>query len=323
MHLKVQSLIWASMLLEPIASVGHAHSGGRESPFEIWSMRSDGSDWIKLSDNAPLNATDPAWSPDGLQIVYGLLTQKADIFIMGIDGSDRPEVREVIVNPTINAPRGFAWSPDGAQIAFSANILEQSGRMTEDDILVVSTDASKMTNLTNSPSSSDWSPSWSPDGSKIVFVSGRSGNLDIYLMNIDGSEVHNLTNSLHHERSPCWSPDGNHIAYVSDQDGSNDVFVMGSNGSNPTNLTKCAGQDSYPHWSPDGTGIAFGSNRNGHWDIYLMDTHGSTLIRLTAESSDDYSPRWSPSGDQICFVSNREQEIFVRLPEWIRSALGN
>ena len=82
-------------------------------------------------------------------------------------------------------------------------------------------DGSNQTRLTYTPSK-DYSPSWSPDGSKIAFSSSRDGNYEIYVMDADGSNQTNLTNNSANDSGPSWSPDGSKIAFSS----SRDVYIM-------------------------------------------------------------------------------------------------
>jgi hypothetical protein len=75
-------------------------------------------------------------------------------------------------------------------------------------------DGSNQTRLTQDPAG-DWSPAWSPDGSRIVFQSDRDGNADIYVMHADGSNQTRLTRHAAGDWSAAWSPDGNRIAFES------------------------------------------------------------------------------------------------------------
>ena len=117
----------------------------------------------------------------------------------------------------------------------------------------------------------DFSPSFSPDGRHIAFVSHADDN-EIYVMGSDGSNPRRLTDDPSDDRSPSWSPDGHHIAFVSERDGNREIYVMDWDGSNPTRLTDDPSDDWRPSWSPDGRRIAFVSERDGNFELYVMDS---------------------------------------------------
>ena len=77
--------------------------------------------------------------------------------------------------------------------------------MANFEIYVVNADGSGLTRLT-SDSADDFSPAWSPDGSRIAFASDRDGNPDVYVINTDGSGITRLTNNLASDLHPSWSP---------------------------------------------------------------------------------------------------------------------
>src|SRR6059058_5568599 len=161
-------------------------------------------------------------------------------------------------------------------------------------------DGSGQTNLTNSVTSNNTNPSWSPDGSRIAFQSDRNGDDEIYSMNSDGSGTPtNLTQDPSaQDFSPSWSPDGAKIAFTkSTFQAGLDVYVVSADGSGQqTNLTASdSSENKEPSWSPDGGRIAFVSNRAGDDDIWLMNaTDGSSPQQLTANPATDFAPAWSP-----------------------------
>jgi len=195
--------------------------------------------------------------------------------------------------------------PTGSALAFVRNISSNL------EIALV-TGNSLPRDLTNNAAADD-SPAWSPDGTKIAFVTGRDGNREIYLMNPDGSGQVNLTNSPAFESTPVWSPDGSRIAFVSDRDGNLEIYAMNTDGSGQVNLTGSPADESSPVWSPDGTRIAFVSGRDGNQEIYVMNADGSGQIDLTGNPGMDASPVWSPDGRRIAFVSARDGNAEIYL----------
>jgi len=183
-----------------------------------------------------------------------------------------------------------------SKIAFEANV---GGKC---QIYVMDSDGKNQTRLTENKAH-DKSPVWSPDGTKIAFVSmrGKDSKTQIYVMDSDGKNETRLTENESYDNSPTWSPDGKKIAFASRGDESNvDIYVMDSDGKNQTRLTENMMQNNSPTWSPDGTKIAFASDRdinNNHsyiYQIYVMDPDGKNQTRLTDSKLGYHNPAWSP-----------------------------
>ena len=215
-----------------------------------------------------------------------------------------------------------------------ARIAFVSGRDGNPEIYVMNNDGSNQQNLTNNPAS-DHSPSWSPDGKRIVFVSDRDEHVrdgihgrptyEIYVMDTDGGNQQNLTNHHAWDGSPSWSPDSKRIVFVSDRDQGRDdphnyeIYVMNADGSKSKNLTNSPNEDRYPSWSPDGKRIVFSSSREGHfrnilritYEIYVMDADGGNEQRLTENRNNDWDPSWSPDGKRIAFSSDTKGDVRI------------
>jgi hypothetical protein len=198
-----------------------------------------------------------------------------------------------------------------ASIAYQSRGAGQS----EWSLYLMNSDGSNRTALTEGQAGFLSPASWSPDGSRIAFVSDREGNPNIWVIDSDGGNLVNLTQHEDKDHSPAWSPDGEWIAFASVRDSLYwELYLMRPDGSDVQRLTWWEdASDLSPSWSPDATRLAFATKRDGNWEIYVMDRDGGNLTRLTDDPSDDTNPAWSPDGSRIAFESTREgyAEIYV------------
>lgn len=224
----------------------------------------------------------------------------SNVYITKLDGSE-----------PINLTKGFGiseesdpiWSPDGTKIAYLKSSFSNWEDFFVDDIYVMNANGSEQTNITNHPAR-DWYPSWSADGSQIVFASNRENDVEqIFVVNADGTNLQQLTFGENESRFPVWSPDGTQIAFESNWK----LSVMNSDGSNVRQLDSTGTcYQCYPNWSPDGTKIAFlkdadDSELNSWTQIFVVNTDGSNLEQLTQEKMLHDRPAWSPDGSRIAF----------------------
>ena len=142
------------------------------------------------------------------------------------------------------------------------------------------------------PETAEFGPRWSPDGSKILFISDRTGNNEIFVMNPDGSDITQITQSEGNKNWAEWSPDGRRIAYSYE----GDIYLINADGDpeSVVRLTSDGKKNRAPSWSPDGRRIVFSSQRSGNWDLWVVNTDGSGLTQLTDDEFVDLYPNWGP-----------------------------
>lgn len=167
-----------------------------------------------------------------------------------------------------------------------------------------------------------YGPSFSPDGSRIVFSSvgddgdvsdtvGASG-LDVYVMAADGSARHRLVDG-DEDVSPAWSPDGEQIAFVrgGGGDGTGRIFAIDPDGGSASALVEHDGPatDGDPAWSPDGTQLAFvRTEPDGLSHLMIADADGSNARSMLERSEVLGSPSWSPDGTMLVFTVGKGGE---------------
>jgi Tol biopolymer transport system component len=283
-----QSSVWASNngLL--------AFRSDRDGEPDVFTLDPATSTATELTAGSGAAELQPAWSPEGDRIAFvrrAGITGRADLFVMTAGGGGRTRLTSTPV-----PERDPSWAPSGTGIVYSA----RTGPGEPFRIFVANADGSGREQLTTqSAGSADRSPVWSPDGSRIAFVSNRDGGFpELYLTNADGTGVARLTNNSLIDANPSWSPDGMRLVFERCcKNGTFDLFTIDVTTRVEQNLTvSTTHQDFDPAWSPDGTRIAFASFEigQGNIDIWVMNADGSAPVRLTQAAGPDLSPDWQP-----------------------------
>ncbi|HEY3047215.1 MAG TPA: Tol-Pal system beta propeller repeat protein TolB [Polaromonas sp.] len=147
------------------------------------------------------------------------------------------------------------------------------------------------------------SPSWSPDGSQLAYVSFESRKPVIYSHDVATGKRRLLANFKGSNSAPAWSPDGKQLVATLSREGGSQIYAIGLNGGEPRRLTQSSSIDTEPTYSPDGRFIYFVSDRGGAPQIYRMSPTGGSPERVTFTGSYNISPAISPDGRWLAYVS--------------------
>ena len=147
------------------------------------------------------------------------------------------------------------------------------------------------------------SPSWSPSGGQLAYVSFESRKPVVYIHDVSTGKRRVIANFRGSNSAPGWAPDGQSLAVTLSRDGGSQLFVIDANGGEPRRLTQSAGIDTEPVFSPDGTAIYFVSDRGGAPQIYRMPASGGPANRVTFNGTYNISPALSPDGRWLTYIS--------------------
>lgn len=145
------------------------------------------------------------------------------------------------------------------------------------------------------------SPEWSPEGSKLAYVTFENKKAQIVVHDIRSGSRRVVAALQGHNGAPAFSPDGSRIAFASNQDGELNIYVVGSGGGEPSKLTSNAGNNTEPSWSPDGSTIYFTSDRAGAPQVYRMNSSGGAASPMGGRGS--YNAKVSSDGKNLIMIA--------------------
>jgi Tol biopolymer transport system component/DNA-binding winged helix-turn-helix (wHTH) protein len=291
---------------------------------------------------------DPAFSPDGRSVAFvrALAGSVADVFVAPVAGGRA--VRRTFDNADLE---GITWSPDGESIVFSSNrggiyslwtvgaaggsprFLAGGGTKIKHpsasragsviayeswiyDVNLWAIPASgagaAARPLTSTTDEWNYAPAFSPDGSRIAFVSTRSGQPEIWVMGRGGDGAFRAASLAGAQVGPpAWSPDGHRLVFSGRPEGQADLYVADVSGGPLRRLTADPGDEVAPSWSRDGRWIYFSSRRTGDWEIWRIPAGGGEESRVT--SGGGIGGREGPDGRTLYF-SRAEVAGLFRMP---------
>ncbi len=281
--------------------------------------------------------TTPRFSPDGKSLAFLRVSanQKQELFVVPVTGGEPRQL--TFDDATIHS---LAWSADGRMIyfvSFRGSNLASVWRVPAvgGEPEIVSIGGSIITNLSVSPdgktlafvetaqnvdvwrvmadgkpakrliasTNNEHNPQFSPDDSRIVFLSDRTGKYEIWTADADGKNPRRITDTPFEIGSPRFSPDGLQIAFFAKDGETSNIFTISAEGGAARQLTTEKSRNILPAWSADGRWIYFTSNRAGEMNIWKMPAGGGQAVQITKGGAFQSAP--APNGKTV-FYSKTE-----------------
>lgn len=290
-----------------------AFSSTRSGTSQIYLSDLDGQH-VSLITNMPQGACQPAWSPDGMRLVFVspckgpyILGQdpakNTSLYIINVDGSNLTAIPSVS-----GGDFEPAWSPDGTRIAFTSL---RDGNMQVYILTLADQSFKRLTipSIFGSDSSTEArQPSWSPAGDQLVLAVRRLGAYQIWAISDTGQDAQQLVRSGQElwDYYPVWSEDGKTIIFTERRAGAialpwqMSIRYQNRVASAPTRLDLGTLPIEHAAISSDGLWLAVqGRDVSGNTDIYYMAVTGAESTRLTNNKGQDFDPVWRPIGNPI------------------------
>jgi len=247
------------------------------------------------------NATFPGSNGRIAFAAFDPTAEKAFIYAIRSDGSDEQQLTTV----DSGSPD---WSPDGSKIAF--DFLASDGctdTACEVELGIMNADGSGFVQLTSGDPFFRFSPSWSPDGTKLVF--GRFDGIWTVDAATGANETQVTDNPYIEDRSPTWSPDGQWIAFTRVRHQAKReqtaIFAVHPDGSGLYRVTNWGDNADSPDWAPDGSRIAYNTKGTNAAPSRIAtikpDGTGMTDVVKSTDEADFHEPSWSPDGTKLTF----------------------
>jgi dipeptidyl aminopeptidase/acylaminoacyl peptidase len=266
--------------------------------------------------------TSPAWSPDGLTLVYSM---QGSLWRQAVDS-------DAAVQLTAGAAYDYQpdWSPDGKRILFT--------RYRDDamELQLLDVETGRVVQLT-SDGAVNLEPRWSPDGSRIAFVStSGTGRFHVFIGALDNVSLsasplveeresaveRYYYSSFDHELSPSWSPDGREVLYISNPEvpyGTGGIWrhPLDTQAEPVLVQSEETSWRARPDWSPDGKRVIYASYLGRQWhQLWAVAVEGhAEPFPLTYGEFDIASPRWSPDGQKIAYIANESGNTELRVQD--------
>lgn len=295
----------------------------------IWMVAADGSRAPWQFTTNPQSASSPRWSPDGRSLAFISARPSADagpqeqprpqVYVLSLDGGEARRVTNLK-----NGVSLFQWSPDGSRLVVVSRLGPSDSRPENpnskdrsdvrhykeirykfndtgwfDDrrthLWVVDLKSGAAKQLTEGHDWNDSDPQWSPDGTKIAFVSNRTGkeyddnrNSDVWVIAAEGGALVKISDHAETDSQPRWSPDGKTIAFTgTTQEREHPKIYLAPATGNAASVLAANGLDLIPtglEWSDDGRALFFETGVKGESHLFRVDLASKAIAQVTKGS---------------------------------------
>ncbi len=228
--------------------------------------------------------------------------EQAGLTVMNADGGSR----KMIFYEKDKLAYGASWSPHEDLIAFGVGVFFFRPA-SWGQLALIKPDGTGFRMITSGAAKSGF-PSWSPDGTRLVYRADGKQGRGLMILTIADGRVSPLQTGSGYDNFPAWSPRGDLIAFTSFREGDYDIYTIGPDGTGLRRLTTGAGNHAHSTWSPDGEWIVFSSSRLGFKDegplyykipqpygqLFAMRRDGTSVKQLTDTHWEVGSPAWMP-----------------------------
>lgn len=264
-----------------IASSRIVMIGAKSGKKDLFICDYDGGNMMQITMDGVV-CISPSWGPDAASIVYtAFLGGFPDVYKIDLSSNRR---KRIVGYPGLNS--GADISHDGMSMAV---VLSKDGNP---DLYVKDLKSDRLTRLTRTGHAAESSPSWSPDGSRIVYVSDETGTPRLYVIGRKEGTPKRITFRGGEDVAPNWGPSGL-IVYSKKAGSFYQINVIDPKSGESTPLSAADADYEDPCWAPDGRHIVCSRTAGYRSDLYILDTLGDSPVRLTKIDGDWYSPSWS------------------------------
>ena len=229
----------------------------------------------------------PSLSPDGGSVIYSAYAEDYvyEIYELNLASGETTQLTSKL--GILKAPE---ISPNGNLIAFNLGTKNDG-----EEVWLMDRNGANPRKIYNR----GWDPSWSPDGTQILFASDYQGATQLYTINLDGSNLRRVTNFDSLRGRSDWSPDGQWMVTYNGEAWKREIYIFRPDFTDVRQLTPKDGNSQGPGFSPDGKWVVFTAYFDHPGDdlgceIYIIRVDGTDKRRLTDNAYCDYQPRWGP-----------------------------